>query len=384
MTIRAIDEYTGFLAPGHLQRFHDELSISYGALGVVMAMPYLGGLVSNVVLVRTDGTDRKRVCVGGAIVTAIAMLLIAFSTGLVTLCAATLLFGVAVSCLVDGGEIVLANATDGPLERILARVNLGGTFGDLAGPLVIAGTRWLGVEWRWLFGATSIAIAVYAAVLSRQTFSPAREVEVEVEVDAPAPTSVLRHRAIWWLGVAALIGNPLDEPFLATLLAFVERDRAISGGAAQLLGAAFVVGGLSVYTVLVRHLEARHISTVFMLAGLMMATSAFATLFVPVWAIALVGLMHSTALNGQWLVLQAAALRVAPGREGSAGALIDTIELVSLVVPVAFGFVAQRHGLGWSIACYSAWPLLYIVPAIGLRRERLGTKAVMPPPVADE
>ncbi len=334
-----------------------------------MAMPYLGGLVSNVVLVRTDGTDRKRVCVGGAIVTAIAMLLIAFSTGLVTLCAATLLFGVAVSCLVEGCEIVLANATEGPLERTLARVNLGGTFGDLAGPLVIAGTRWFGVEWRWLFGATSIAIAVYAVTLSRKTFPPARE--IVVEDDTPAPTPILRHRAIWWLGAAALIGNPLDEPFLATLLAFVERDRAISGGAAQLLGAAFVAGGLSVYTVLVRHLEARHISTVFTLAGLMMATSAFATLFVPVWAIALVGFVHSTALNGQWLVLQAAALRVAPGREGSAGALIDSIEFVSLVVPVAFGVVAQHHGLGWSIACYAAWPLLYVVPAAGLRRERL-------------
>ena len=382
MTIRAIDEYTGFLAPGHLQRFHDELSISYGALGVVMAMPYLGGLVSNVVLVRTDGTDRKRVCVGGAIATAIAMLLIACSTGFATLCAATLLFGVAVSCLVEGGEIALANATDGPLERTLARVNLGGTFGDLAGPLVIAGTRWLGVEWRWLFGATSIAIAVYAVALSRQTFPPARA--IEVDEDAPAPIPILRHRAIWWLGAAALIGNPLDEPFLATLLAFVERDRAISGGAAQLLGAAFVAGGLSVYTVLVRHLEARHISTVFVLAGLMMATSALATLFVPVWAIAVVGLVHSTALNGQWLVLQAAALRVAPGREGSAGALIDTIELVSLVVPVAFGFVAQRHGLAWSIACYAAWPLLYVVPAIGLRRSRMQPQPVAARPAADQ
>jgi hypothetical protein len=154
------------------------------------------------------------------------------------------------------------------------------------------------------------------------------------------------------------------------LLAFVERERATSGGAAQLLGAAFVAGGLSVYTVLVRHLEARHISTVFLLAGAMMATSALATLVVPVWAIAVVGLVHSTALNGQWLVLQAAALRVAPGREGSAGALIDTVEVLSLAVPVVFGVVAERHGLGWSIACYAVWPLLYALPAAGLRHAR--------------
>jgi len=101
-----------------------------------------------------------------------------------------------------------------------------------------------------------------------------------------------------------------------------------------------------------------------------MAVTGAAVLIVPGWMIALVGFVHSAALDSQWLSLQAAALRVAPGREGRAGALIDVIELFSLFIPVAFGLVADHYGLAWSVACFAALPLFLLLPARGLRRAR--------------
>lgn len=374
LAVRFVDEFTGFLAPAHLERFHADLGVSYGALGLVMAMPYLGGLLGNALLVRSDGTDRRAVCLAGAVLTAASLVLMALAGGTGWLVVGGLAWGAGATALVEGGEIALANTTDGPLERTLARVNLGAVLGDLAAPLVVAGARLAGIGWRPLFLAAAVAVLAYATVLARRGFPAPRTVAAPTGdggTDA-APVPILRHGAVWWIGMAAFVTAPLDEPLLATLLAFVQRERGVSGTTVQLLAAGFVAGGIAVFTVLLRHVEARQAPAMLAGAAVVMTVAGFGILVVPVWAIALVGFVHSAALDAQWLTMQAATLRVAPGREGRAGALVELIEIVSLAVPIAFGFVAERAGLGAAMACYAAWPLLLLVPAIGLRRARRG------------
>ena len=158
----------------------------------------------------------------------------------------------------------------------------------------------------------------------------------------------------------------------------MQRERGVSGTVVQLLAAGFVAGGVAVFTVFLRHVEARQAPAMLLVAGVATAIAGFGILLVPVWAIALVGFAHSAALDAQWLTMQAAALRVAPGREGRAGALIELIEIVSLVVPIAFGLVAERVGLGAAVACYAVWPLLLVIPAAGLRRCRRGRRTALP------
>jgi Major Facilitator Superfamily len=392
LLIRAVDEFTGFLAPAHLERFHADLGVSYGALGLVMAMPYLGGLAADALLIRSDGTDRKHVCIAGALTTAVSLLVVAVAGGVWPLAAGGLIWGMGATALVEGGEIALSNGAEGPLERTLARVNLGAVLGDLSAPLVVAAARLAGVDWRWLFVAAAALTGGYAVVLARRRFPPPRpapaSAALDEQLDADSgrdlagaevpgaggaePVPILRHAAVWWIGVAAFVTGPLDEPLLATVLAYVQQQRGVSGTVVQLLAAGFVAGGVAVFTVLLSHVEARQAPAMLVGAGAMMAVAGFGILLVPVWAIALVGFAHSAALDAQWLTMQAAALRVAPGREGRAGALIDVIEIVSLVVPITFGLVAERAGLGASVACYAVWPLLLVVPAAGLHRCRPG------------
>ena len=138
----------------------------------------------------------------------------------------------------------------------------------------------------------------------------------------------------------------------------------------MLLGAGSVTGGLAAFTVLVRHIEARDVPAMLTICALCMAASSLAIVVVPTVAIMLVGLVHSAALNAQWLSLQAASLRVALGREGRVSALIDAIEISSAGIPVVFGVVADRYGLGWSIVCFGGLSLLLVVPAAGLRAAR--------------
>ena len=216
----------------------------------------------------------------------------------------------------------------------------------------------MGIEWRWLFVGAAVATFAYAWLLSTQTFPPPRPVpESDDAFVAEPPTPILKHRAVWWIGVAALITAPLDEPFLATVLAYAQEERDVSATWVMLLGAGFVAGGLVVFTALVGRLESVTAPDVLRVTAIVMAVTGAAVLVSPVWMIALVGFAHSAALDSQWLSLQAAALRVAPGREGRAGALIDVIELTSLGIPVLFGWVADQHGLGWSVACFAALPM---------------------------
>ena len=380
-----MDEFTGFLAPAHLERFHADLGVSFGALGLVMAMPYLGGLLGNALLVRSDGSDRRAVCLAGAALTAASLVLMALAGGAWWLAIGGLAWGAGATALVEGGEIALANASEGPLERTLARVNLGAVLGDLAAPLVVAGARLAGVGWRPLFLLGAGGVIVYAVALARQRFPPPRPARSPTLAPGGAdgagddrPVPILRHAAIWWIGVAAFITAPLDEPLLATVLAFVQRERGVSGTVVQLLAAGFVAGGVAVFTVFLRHVEARQAPAMLLVAGVATAIAGAGILLVPVWAIALVGFAHSAALDAQWLTMQAAALRVAPGREGRAGALIELIEIVSLVVPIAFGLVAERVGLGAAVACYAVWPLLLVIPAAGLRHCRRGRRTALP------
>src|SRR4051812_9001867 len=350
LVVRALDEFTSFLGPGHLEQFHHELRASYGALGVMLAMPYVGSLLGNLFVARSDGTSRKSLAVGGAAALSLSMFANAAANGVIALCVAAFGLGVASTCLVEGGEMALANATDGPLERTLARINLFGTFGDIGGPLLIAATRYCGIDWRWLFAAAGVVVGAYALTIAFQRFptAPPRTTDAD---DPAMSIPILRHRAVWWIGAAAFLASPLDEAFLATVLAFAQEQRGVSGTAAMLLGAGFVAGGLVAFTVLVRHIEARDVPAILTICALSMAASSVAIVVVPAAAIVLVGLVHSAALNAQWLSLQAASLRVAPGREGRASALIDVIEISSAGVPIAFGLVADRYGLRWSILC---------------------------------
>src|SRR3954453_921664 len=173
LVVRALDEFTSFLGPGHLEQFHHELRASYGALGVMLAMPYVGSLLGNLFVARSDGTSRKSLAVGGAAALSLSMFANAAANGVIALSVAAFGLGVASTCLVEGGEMALANSTDGPLERTLARINLFGTFGDIAGPLLIAATRFFGVEWRWLFAASGLVVTAYTVVLVFEPFPAA-------------------------------------------------------------------------------------------------------------------------------------------------------------------------------------------------------------------
>jgi len=327
-----------------------------------------GSLLGQWPVVRSDGTDRKQVVVGGALVLSLALLVSGLATGAIGLWIGWFLLGFGATCLVHGGEIVAVANGGRPIERTLARINLGGVAGDVAGPLLIAAGRFAGLSWRVLFLVGAIAVGSYAVWLAVSAFPPPRPVREPEEGEDRR----FRTAGAGAVGVLALLAMPLDESFLAAVLAFPERERGLSPTTAALLGVAFVTGGVLTFTALPGRLARHAPHRVVACAGAVMTVAALASALVPAGLLVVAGVGFSCALSSSWLALQSVSLRLNPGREGLTKALVEAFELVGFAIPVAIAVVADRHGLRAAVLAYSALPALLGVVALAVRRSLRG------------
>jgi predicted MFS family arabinose efflux permease len=369
--VRLVDETTGFLPSASVERFRDDVGIDYRVAGAIFLAYGIGGIAGGVAVAATDGRSRRAVTVGGALVLAAAMALFGAATAAPVLLVAAFVEAAGATCLVHGGEITLANdlAARGEghrLERVLARTNLWAVAGDVAGPLVLALARAAGVGWRETFLAAAALVALYGVVLARVRF-PA-------PVDAPAdgagaePVAVTRQVTVWLLGAAAFATMPLDESYLAAVLAFAEDVRGVDPALVALLGVAFVAGGAVAFTSLADVVAGTPLPTLLWTTGLGMSSVMLVAAFAPAWALVPVGLVQSCLLAMTWLGLQVMVLRANPGREGRTKLLVEVTEASSFGIVVVLGVVADRAGLRDALVGFALVPLLLLPVSRALRR----------------
>src|SRR5262245_61025019 len=106
-------------------------------LGVLAGLPYVAGLLEPPLMLLADGRWRGRVAFGGGLGFALGLLLLAAAPSAATLCAASLLLGVASGAFVSVTQLALAETAAAEREQALTRWTIFGTFGVLAGPLLV-------------------------------------------------------------------------------------------------------------------------------------------------------------------------------------------------------------------------------------------------------
>jgi MFS family permease len=331
----------------------------------------VGGLFGVAAVARSDGKSRKNVTCAGAFVLAVSLGVIGAAQSALWLLLGAFLDATGATMLVHGGEIAIADALAAAglghqLERVIARSNVYAVAGDAIGPLVVAATRAAGLGWRPLFFAVAALVAVYGVVISRLTFPG----PVAATADVGDLVPVHRQATVWLIALAAAATMPLDEAYLATVLAFAEVFQGFSSAGTAMLGATFVAGGLVSLTALPDVIARTPMATLLTVSAFGLSAVMLLAAVGPGWVLVPVGLVHSGLLMATWLALQTTVLRANPGREGATKVIVEVLETASFGIVVAIGVLADRAGLRWAMAAFAVVPLLLLPVATAYRRRQ--------------
>jgi fucose permease len=158
----------------------------------------------------------------------------------------------------------------------------------------------------------------------------------------------LRTPEVWYVGCVALLMGPLDESFLAFLIAKLQRVDGLSLGLATLV-AMFTIVGTGIGFAAAPRLRAPSLVRA---AAQLTVGAAVCGLspWLPVTIAA--ALCFGFALARGWMAVKLQAIDIRPERRGTVSAVVSTIEFTGFVLPLLAGVVADAHGLTAGLACY--------------------------------
>jgi len=382
LAVELVDELAGGVKSAALPLIRRDLDLSYGQIGLLESAPLLLGSIMELPLgiLAGHGRRRRRAVLLGGVLLILTLIGAAAARSFAGLLVAFVLFFPASGAFVSLTQSGLMDADPGRREHHMARWELAGSAGSLAGPVLVIAVLAAGGGWRSAYLA--LAAAAAAAWLG-----VARNAPVPVPADGPGADPAA--------GTAAVRRAPPTSPSLFTALRQPGVVRwLVLLQVSDLLLDVFT-GFLALYLVAVVHAtpeqaalgvairlgaglagDAALISALSHVSGLVLlrASAAVTAVVFPAFLLA-GGLVPKLLLLGclsvvtaPWYpVLQAELYGSLPDDSGVVVSLSSAAGLLGGAVPLAVGLLAQRFGLAWALACLAIAPPLLLT---GLRRSR--------------
>ena len=207
---------------------------------LVAAAP--GAIAGTVFSVLADYRSRRVIAAGGAFGFAAALAVYGLATSFPMLVVASFAHGCAATALCDATELALVDVSGDDAPAAVSRSHLFGAVGDLLGPVALILATATGIGWRGAFLVCAVLVLVYAIWIATLPIPAPRAHEHERARDGLR--EVVRDRRVWFCAMVALLLGPLDEPFLAFLIADLEGGRGMSTEAATAIAVAWTLGSL--------------------------------------------------------------------------------------------------------------------------------------------
>ena len=364
LAVELVDELVDGTKSAALPLIRHSLVLSYGQIGLLASVPLLLGSLLELPLGVMAGHGRRRrlAVLAGGLVFILTLVAAAMARSFAGLLAAFVIFFPASGAFVSLTQSGLMDADPGRREQHMARWELAGSAGSVAGPFVLIAVLAAGGGWRSAFGVLAVAAAAAWLGVARHPPRPAPGDEDPARPGAAAAVrqvlAALRRpgvaRCLVLLQVCDLMLDVLTGFVAVYLVAVVHAtpEQAAFGVAirlgAGLAGDAAVVwalrrtGGLSLLRVSA--------------AAAVVLYPAF--LLVPGIGLKLLLLGGLSAVTAPWYpLLQARLYASLPDASGVAVSLSSAASLLGGVGPLAVGFLAQRFGLTWALAGLAAVPL---------------------------
>ncbi|HEX8130060.1 MAG TPA: MFS transporter, partial [Pyrinomonadaceae bacterium] len=349
---------------------------SYADIGLLLAVPNLvGNLVEPPLALLGDTHHRRTIILAGGVCFALALLLVAGSSGFASLLAAFVLFYPASGAFVSLSQAALMDSAPARREQNMARWAFAGSLGIVAGSLALNAAVASGASWRAWFGALGVASVLLVVAARRFAFGADGRADATPERDRvregawvgvkqgarDALCALRRGEVRRWLVLLEVSDLMLDgfHGFLA--LYFVD---VVGTGDAQ-AGVAIAVwtgvglcGDFLLIPLLERvrglsYLRWSALAMLFLFPAFLVAQNLYLKLFL----LGLIGITNA----GWYSILKAQLYSAMPERSGAALALNNLSGLVGGMIPLALGLVAERFGLASMMWLLLAAPLVFLV-----------------------
>jgi MFS transporter, FSR family, fosmidomycin resistance protein len=352
---------------------HD-LGLSYAQIGLLASVPLLvgGALELPLGLVAGAGRRRRRFVLGGGIVFILSLLAVAGARSFIVLLVAFTVFYPASGAFVSLTQAELMEAWPDRQAQVMARWNLAGSAGAVAGPLLLTAVLAAGGGWRVAY--LVLAALAWATWLGTCAFEPRPERAAGADrpaagPDRPAAREVLAALRDWsavrWalLTVVADLLVDVLTGFLALYLVDVAHLRpAIAALAIAIRFGAGLAGDAALVLVLDRVADV----TVLRVSAVAAALLYPGFLLVPGPAAKVIILAVLSAATAPWYpLLQARLYGSLPGRSPVAVTLSSAAGLVGGLGPLAVGLSAEAFGLSRALAVLVVVPVAVLTLASG-------------------
>ncbi len=363
LAVELADELVDGAKSAALPLIRHDLGLSYEQIGLLASVPLLAGGLLELPLGVLAGQGRRRraAVLGGGVIFVLTLAGVATARSFAALLCAFIAFYPASGAFVSLTQAELMDTAPDRQAQVMARWDLAGSTGAVAGPLLVTAVLASGGDWRdaYLILAGVAAVAwlgiclrgpLGMAATPAQVAGPGADGEGwsargrEV-IAAARDGGVLR-----WL-VLLQVADLLVDVFTGFLGLYLVDVAHLSPGVAA-LGIAIRLGAaLAGDAVLVGVLERAGDRTV-LRASAVGATLLYpGFLLVPGVVAKLVMLAGLSAATAPWYpLLQARLYRSLPGRSSVAVTLSSAAGLAGGLGPLAVGLVAQAFGLVWALA----------------------------------
>lgn len=357
LLVRFFDETVAYLPYAAVESIRADVHVTYAQAGFLLFL-YPGiGLLTTPFGVLVDRANRRVLAAVGGVGYGAGLCLFAAAGDFWTLLVAVCVMGVLGDLLVQSAEVSLVEVAGDNVEPALARANLLGAVGDLAGPVLLAVALWSGLGWRAAFWAAGVAMALYGVALAAQRL-PHPGPSDEEESAWRSLLSVAMDRRVIVAGLLVAIVVAFDDTFIGFSMAFLIADHGLSAVVTTVATGAGMAGGVAAAAWASRTTGPRvslRMCALVLIAGvaLLIAVPNAVTAAV---AMALVG----AAVNLAWIKLQARYMTLRPGQVGTTSAVAEAISQIGVVTPLLTGLLADRTGLGTAMWLYAAIAVVFV------------------------
>jgi len=371
LAIEFVDELVFGVQDSALPLIRGDLGLSYAAIGLLLSAPNLAANLIEIPIGLLADSPRRRgfVLAGGALFTA-ALVGVAVAPGFGVLLAALAVLYPASGAFVALSQADLMDADTSRREQNMARWNLVGSLGALAGPALLVAAVFVGAGWRGAYAAMAVVAAAALAGLAltgKRAQAHAGEAGagvVRAALRALARRDVLRNLLLLEVSdlmldvltgyLALYFVDVLGEP--AWVGALVVGVRIAAGLAGDFLTIQVLerVGGLTLVRVTA--------------AAALVAYPLF--LLVPGVVAKLIALALLSLLTASWYpVLQARLYESLPGQSGAQLAIGNVFRIAATPIPLLIGLAAARFGLGSALWIFAVSPIL-LTALLARRRDQ--------------